>query len=219
MLVSPSQTNLTILMVAGAAFAATGLWLLLRPSKAEGAAKIELFGLKFESSSAGILVFLIGAAFLALPLFVEPRPAALDLAPGVGVAAPSAPGVPLLLPARGAEEVEPNDTIHAAARLPLEATVKGVVNHDDSDWYVVALGDEPRPRSLALRHLSGSGYVTVTVFDEAERHLEDFGTKDGTVYADIAAEAGDTIYLRVARTNNGPEAGYELSAREGAAPN
>ncbi|MFD3189340.1 hypothetical protein ACFMPD_03565 [Sedimentitalea sp. HM32M-2] len=65
--------KLVILMIAGAAFAGVGLWLLLRPKPSGASAKIELFGLKFESSSAGLLVFLIGAVFLVLPLFVPEK--------------------------------------------------------------------------------------------------------------------------------------------------
>ena len=43
--------KLTALMVAGAAFALAGLWLMFGPQPAGEAAKVELFGLKFQASS------------------------------------------------------------------------------------------------------------------------------------------------------------------------
>lgn len=68
--------KLLILMAAGGVFALAGLWLMFRPAKGQGA-NIEMFGLKFQSSSAGLLVFLIGAVFLAVPVFVPEKPSAL----------------------------------------------------------------------------------------------------------------------------------------------
>ena len=71
-----NPTILIVLMVAGAAFAGVGLWLLLKPKPTGSTAKIEIFGLKFESSSAGLLVFLIGAVFLRFRfLYLKRHPA------------------------------------------------------------------------------------------------------------------------------------------------
>ncbi len=87
-------TKLLILMTAGGVFALAGLWLMFRPPVQGQAAHVELFGMKFQSSSAGLLVFLIGAVFLAVPVFVperEQRP---------GGAAPQGPGTPASLRAQ-----------------------------------------------------------------------------------------------------------------------
>jgi hypothetical protein len=65
-----APAKLIILMVAGAIFAFAGLWLMFRQTPAGDAARIELFGIRFRSSSAGLLVFIVGALFLAAPVFV-----------------------------------------------------------------------------------------------------------------------------------------------------
>ncbi|MEM0989669.1 MAG: hypothetical protein AAGK00_12360 [Pseudomonadota bacterium] len=74
-IVALDGTKLLALMAAGGIFALAGLWLIFRPKEEGDTAKIELFGLKFQSSSAGLLVFLIGAVFLALPIFVPEKAA------------------------------------------------------------------------------------------------------------------------------------------------
>lgn len=65
--------QISLLMLAGGIFAFIGLWMMFRPKTDGHAAKIELFGLKFESSSAGLLVFLIGSGFLAAPVFMTEK--------------------------------------------------------------------------------------------------------------------------------------------------
>ena len=90
-------TKLIILMIAGGVFALAGLWLMFRPQRgteAGDAAKIELFGLKFQSSSAGLLVFLIGAVFLAVPIVVPEKPTTVTAAAG-GAGSLPATGAPV----------------------------------------------------------------------------------------------------------------------------
>ena len=67
--------RLWILMTAGGVFAIAGILLMFRAKQEGSSARLELFGQKFEASSAGIIVFLIGAAFLAAPVFVPERSA------------------------------------------------------------------------------------------------------------------------------------------------
>ena len=76
--------KLTAMMVSGGVFAIAGLWLMFRPQQAGEAAKAELFGLKFQASSAGLVVFVIGAAFLALPIIVPEKPQPLRAAVASG---------------------------------------------------------------------------------------------------------------------------------------
>lgn len=64
---------LYLLMAVGLIFTLSGLYFIFKRKDDENAARIELFGLKFQSSSAGTLVFLIGAVFLFIPLFA-PKP-------------------------------------------------------------------------------------------------------------------------------------------------
>jgi hypothetical protein len=74
-------SKLLILMVAGGVFALSGLWLMFRQPAAGEAAKIEIFGLKFQSSSAGLLVFLIGSVFLGVPIVVPEKTGDVGEAP------------------------------------------------------------------------------------------------------------------------------------------
>jgi hypothetical protein len=59
-----SSDKLLILLIAGGIFSLAGLWLMFRPQKEDDVAKLKIFGLEFQSSSAALLVFLIGAVFL-----------------------------------------------------------------------------------------------------------------------------------------------------------
>jgi hypothetical protein len=80
-IVALDGAKLLALMLAGGVFALAGLWLMFRPQPAGEAARIELFGLKFQASSAGLLVFLIGAVFLAVPIFVPEKEGISDKRP------------------------------------------------------------------------------------------------------------------------------------------
>jgi len=63
--------KLIVLMAAGGIFSAAGLWLIFRPKTDGHSMVIHVAGMKLEASSAGVLVFLIGTAFFATPLFVQ----------------------------------------------------------------------------------------------------------------------------------------------------
>lgn len=150
------STKLVILMLFGAVSALAGLWLLLKPKGDGGATSIELFGLKFQSSSVGLLVFLVGAAFVAVPLFVAeqsaPPPAAQtgDTAkirdPGkITPADPNTSGItatasPVDISKEG-REIEPNNTAASANILPIGASVTGEVPKDDADAFRIDTQD------------------------------------------------------------------------------
>jgi hypothetical protein len=164
--------RLAALMLAGAVFACVGLWLLLRPKPSGAAAKIELFGLKFESSSAGVLVFLIGAAFLALPLFVPEkavRPAIGGTNKTVGsstgavgsdatLSTQSGQEALLLPPDPEVAESEPNNRVQSANQIGLGQTVSGKVRKGDDDWFVVAVPAEPAFVDLRVRKIGGGNF-------------------------------------------------------------
>jgi hypothetical protein len=140
-IVALDGTKLIVLMLAGGAFALAGLWLMFRPQPEGEAARIELFGLKVQASSAGLLVFLIGAAFLAVPIFVPERAGPLPQDPSPEPGSPSTPGTVPDLPLprlADTEEVEPNDAISNANALVLGQTVRGALSPGDFDWYVVS---------------------------------------------------------------------------------
>ena len=228
-----NSTNLIVLMVAGAAFAGVGLWLLLKPKTTGSSAKIELFGLKFESSSAGLLVFLIGAIFLAIPLFVpekvaEIRPVPNELVqpdPGAGTGSEPSEGeksdetalVPqigqtalVLPPDPQVSEVEPNDKIQEANQLGFGQTLKGKVRKGEADWYVIPLPSSPPEYvELKVRHVGG-GFLGLTLFDARETKQGNDVQADGTEYLRAEVLDNDRFYVRMTLGNIGSSADYEI---------
>lgn len=164
--------NLIFLRVVGALFAGVGLWLLLRPKPSGSTAKIELFGLKFESSSAGVLVFLIGAAFLAVPLFVPEKVAVQQplgpVDPNTQTFSLSGRAALMLPPDPEVAEVEPNDRIQGANMIGFGQTVSGEVRKGNDDWFVVAVPDGLAFVDFRVRNL-GEGTVSVRLFDANEK--------------------------------------------------
>ncbi len=215
-----NSTILIVLMVAGAAFAGVGLWLLLKPKPTGSSAKIELFGLKFESSSAGLLVFLIGAVFLAIPLFVpekaaEIRPVPIQpIQPDPGGDSSSPPGqgqnALVLPPDPQVSEIEPNDRIQAANQLGFSQILKGKVRKGEADWYVIPLPSAlPEYVELKIRHVGG-GFLHSTLFDAREKKKgNDFQT-DGTMYLRAEVLDNDRFYVRMTLGNVGSSANYEI---------
>lgn len=140
------------LMLCGAFFALAGIWLILRPRVEGTTAKLELFGLKFESSSAGVLVFLIGAAFLAVPLFAEiAREAApADKPPSEPGKVPTDPAPPAQTPSTQppraftaiGQEVEENNNFAEANEIEIGALITGTLTQGDPDYFSFAVPDD-----------------------------------------------------------------------------
>ncbi|MEL6767508.1 MAG: hypothetical protein AAFP17_10035 [Pseudomonadota bacterium] len=160
--------QITILMVFGGTFALVGLYMLLRPPASDGETKIELFGLKFNASSGGLLVFAVGCAFLASPTFVpkaiapsqpaspasRSAAAAAALAP-TGGEAPALVNAPAVL-AAGAE-VEPNDHPRGANIIEVGKPYEGKVANGDIDIFSAPLNEGTRKVRYVWRLLEGEG--------------------------------------------------------------
>lgn len=99
--VALDSSKIIALMIAGGAFALAGLWLLFRPQIEGHAAVIKLFGMEFQASSAGLLVFLVAAGFLATPIIV-PEKRSIVTQPGTP-GAKGGPVVPIIVPEGGSE--------------------------------------------------------------------------------------------------------------------
>lgn len=170
-----AQSRLILLTVAGAVFAGAGLWLLLKPKPSGTTAKIELFGLKFESSSAGLLVFLIGAVFFVLPLFIPviPEKAVVPepcLTMANGTCEDPSPAPPAPSPGASVAESEPNDQLLAANRISLGQSVSGEVREGNDDWFVVAVPAGHDFVELRLRN-TGVGTIGAHFFDAKEESM------------------------------------------------
>jgi hypothetical protein len=222
--------KLLLLMAAGLIFCIAGLYLLIRPKPEGSAAKIELFGLKFESSSAGLLVFLIGAGFLAVPMFVPEKAVTAQANPSTPrIETPSPAPTPDILskkdpsgtssdpaPVAGADikEVEPNDRIQQANMLTIGATAFGRILEGDVDWYIVSTaGNDGKVLLVKLRHVAGRP-VQGSLYDHDEE------TQLGTGIVDTGAKTqrmtikGDRAFLKVENIPPLPgRADYEVTTR------
>lgn len=207
-------SKLLALMAAGAIFAAAGLYLLLRPKPQGGSAKIELFGLKFESSSAGLLVFLIGAAFLAIPLFVPEKPTELrdTLAPSSKPDDIASQG-PVLLPARpDAKEVEPNDRVQDANQLLIGATASGRVRSGNIDWYVISTAEHIGKRLvIGLRLVEGSS-VIAKLYNADEIQISHTGFVNSGAGMAKMELVGDKVFVQISSISSSFQ-GYEVFTR------
>ncbi len=160
-IVALDGAKLLALMLAGGIFALAGLWLMFRPQPAGQAARIEIFGLKFQASSAGLLVFIIGSMFLALPIFVPEKPAVQrDRAP-INVLTERGNGsqTPAPLERRPSQisiettEVEPNDTIASANVVSLGSVIEGELTRGDVDFFAVDIPEGVRGDIVASLHV------------------------------------------------------------------
>ncbi len=225
-------TRMVVLMVAGGVFACVGLYMMLRP-KPQGSAKIELFGLKFESSSAGLLVFVIGAGFLAANLFV---PVEGSTTSSSSVASSTAGSIAtsnsamesageiraVVQPASAdAKEVEPNGSKESAMPLRVGQVVKATISEDDldgswdSDWYYVDLPSGTIGQHEVKLRLVAGQTTFVKVFNERDELIKEVSTRSGAVYHDLKGQRGDRVYLLVQRNLLRPIVReYELSVEK-----
>lgn len=223
---------LYLLLAVGLIFALAGLRLIFTKSSEENAARIEIFGLKFQSSSAGLLVLLIGAAFLAVPIF-KPPPAAqsentLDpskkqLDQGSAAGTPPSEKSPkeaiLLPPEADTPEAGPNNKITNANQFALGFGAVGNIDKDRNDfedWYVVDIsGSEAADFSAQIRSPGG---CRLTVYDAQEEQIGHTYCNNGggSRSVDVFAPNNDRLYLRVS-FNGGSgmsKADYEIFMRE-----
>jgi hypothetical protein len=229
--------KLIMLMAAGLLFCCAGLYLLIRPKPEGSAAKIELFGLKFESSSAGLLVFLIGAAFLAVPMFV-PEKAQVTVAqqdpPSVGTAptaqdaaAPSTPqdadetvvATPIVTAQGKVKEAEPNDSIDTATPFDLGQIATGQTGSDgDIDWFVMAIpASGIRGHEIKLKHFNSNGnQVSAGLFNNREEAVGHLVAGNGATYLPIKSDLAEKLFFRLTGVDRF-ERGYELSVVAGEA--
>ena len=215
MLQGLDETKLLTLMIAGGVFALAGLYLLVRPPKGDGETRIEIFGLKFNASSGGLLVFLVGVVMLASPVYVPERPknmAGVPTASGVpATGETSAPQGDLPLPRiADTKEVEPNDVISTANQIAIGHTIAGALKPGDIDWFVFApsLGEGDKFR-IVFRNLV-DGCPQYALMNGAENKVggEQVCQFDISGATDLYTES-DRYYLRV--DANGYRTKYEIS--------
>jgi hypothetical protein len=212
-----SSDKLTILLIAGVIFALAGLWLMMRPKKVaqsgEGeettsGAKLELFGLKFQSSSAGLLVFLVGAAFMAGgTLLPERQVSVIDgwkFAEGSDDPQQKSPDADASESATN--EVEPNDASVEANVLSVGSVLSGKVEGSDEDFYVVEL-PEGFTGTFAVNI---RGHAKFKVFDDLMSPARTSNVFQANT--PFEEEAPGSKYYVMVWTHDRMEKAYELTA-------
>lgn len=205
-------TKLLILVIAGAAFAGVGLYLLLI-RRSVGSAKIELFGLKFESSSAGLLVFLIGAAFMAIPLFAPERESASIRSTSSPADTDDAPTQPGRTGTQSSEpqtvENEPNDGVEQASILQPGQTLSGDVRPGNGDWIKITLPQGADPEVTVRVRNKGGGSLWSTFYNASEERLGAQHSMSGAVNQTIDTADAGFAYVLVS-TGGGTRVKYEV---------
>lgn len=186
--------KLTALMLAGGVFSLAGLWLIFRPRTDGHSMVIHVAGMKLEASSAGILVFLIGTAFFATPLFVQERETAGQTAAVSGSGAASGTGetdgdtatgstVALSSPGNASvsepvatnvrlegTEAEPKDTPASANVISLGSTIQGSLEAGNRDFFYV---ETPAADFGEIAVNATSGDFTLRVYDDLAAEIWD----------------------------------------------
>jgi len=214
-IVAVDGARLTILMIAGGIFSVAGILLMFRTKQEGSSARLELFGQKFEASSIGIVVFLIGAAFLATPLFVPERPSATattgsQLPPRESSVVESpAQGTTSLLPkAADTKESEKNDSISTATIVRVGQTAHGQLRKGDIDWYAVAVDSNGETLHVVFRKAVVEGCPRFAILDASEKVVSDLQVCDISGTVDQPIES-DRYFIRV--DSRGYSVDYELA--------
>ena len=211
-----STTRMIALMFAGGLFALAGLYMMLRP-RPEGAAKIELFGLKFESSSAGLLVFIVGAAFLAVTLFVPERRTASTQAV---VSRPTAKQDSTAKPQKQTEgtiikEIEPNNGVREAQSLAIGQVAAGKFGKGSGqDWFSVSFPDgDIAQHEIKLLHVNGNT-VWITMYDIRHQEIGKLSTDSGAAYLSLEEQTTGQIFIKTTGAIGGSASDtYEISVQ------
>ena len=154
---------LLLLFLAGAVICCSGLILLFKRTEPEtGAAKVEFFGQKLEANSKGIVVFLVGAGFLAAPLYLmAQRPETAAKATSSNLEVKKSPAAEA---AASGAEAEDNNSSEKSNVLVLGGTVTGHVTAEDEDWYSVnSVSGSAKQLRVSLRSMH-DGCVAYDLF-------------------------------------------------------
>ncbi|MEM8956415.1 MAG: hypothetical protein AAGC86_01250 [Pseudomonadota bacterium] len=165
--IAPLDPTMKLALIGfGAVIALAGLWLIFRPPGDGDKTVLHFLGMKFEATSAGTLVFIVGIGVFALSLFApvasstagnmsgegaDPGVTARSAAPApsnanaanVQPASPAAVASQAAAPPVWLEgsEAEPNDSLARANLIPVGATISAEVAKENDDYYSVILPD------------------------------------------------------------------------------
>ena len=213
----------SVLMVVGGLVMFVGLFLMFRPS-AHGA-KFELFGLKFESSSAGILVFLVGTGILVNPIYMD-RVTSQDAEEivGDGTVQAQADGVVVATVPEGAmggqpvdltvgralflegAEIEPNNTLAGANVVAVGSSITGEVTLGDDDYFTFFLPDGFEGKVA----INVEGSIRMRVFDDLGTEIYSHVTPS---FQELARAAQYTVWVGLPSWTNASRYRVNVAAR------
>jgi hypothetical protein len=153
MVASLDPTLLFVLTAFGAVFAVAGLVLMFLGRARQEEQVLEILGMKVRLSSTGLVVVVIGALFLAVPVFVRADRSPLHEGP------------PTLADRAQDGEVEPNDYVSEAQAIEFGENYVGAIDRDDKDFFAFKAGSGAQSLRLILRRVQGAGNLVVSVFD------------------------------------------------------
>ncbi|MEO0990724.1 MAG: hypothetical protein AAFX00_07235 [Pseudomonadota bacterium] len=214
----------SVLMVVGGLVMFVGLFLMFRPS-AHGA-KFELFGLKFESSSAGILVFLVGTGLLVNPIYMD-RVASQDAETiaddgtlqtrSDGAVVATVPegamgGQPVDLTVGRAlflegAEIEPNNTLAGANVVAVGSSISGEVTLGDDDFFTFFLPDGFEGEVA----INVDGHTSMKVFDDLGTQIYTDRTGGGPSFREAARAGQYTVKVENWSLVNSDPKSYQVN--------
>lgn len=208
-------------MLFGGVFALAGLGLLTYRSSDVTQAHAELLGLKFRISSSGLVVFLVGAAFLAGPVVLTTvyKPVSQQ---GDGQRTANQPGQRITAGSTPSASHEPNDIRQQAAEIELGQIYTSSVDktNDEIDFFMFYTselsGGMARvtldPDQVEGRYVG----VVLTIYNQAGEEVYRVGDIDDRPKIDerVSLRSQSTYYLSVS-IHQGKSYEYRLQVRPG----
>lgn len=184
-----------IFTVLGVLLIGLAIWLIV-VRRDSGRNAGEFLGMKFDLSTPGLAVLIVGCGLLVVPTLVPHRPGGLPSIAQLfsGGTGDSGEGARVVVQqAVVSEELEPNDSIGSANVIEVGQTLAGSLTvsegQDGLDYFVLQSPTEPpRPKRMIVRTRGSASYyrLKLTVWDGDEQEL-----------AEEQARAGDTISIEV----------------------
>lgn len=192
LLTNLDQTEKYVLMASGAVFALAGIYMMIKPSMRDGETKIEFFGLKFNASSGGLLVFLVGSGFLVgAALAPEKNLVSAERSGGTQAQAKfdtsetnsntgeTNRNKAILLPEKAdTPEQEPNNSIHDANQISKGVFYKARIDQerkDNQDWFIIPTSDSKnKDMKIQIRTswAGNSGECHMQILDQDEQRIK-----------------------------------------------
>lgn len=208
-------------MLFGGVFALAGLGLLTYRSSDVTQAHAELLGLKFRISSSGLVVFLVGAAFLAGPVVLTTvyKPVSQQ---GDGQRTGNQTGQRIIASSTPSVSHEPNDIRQQAAEIELGQIYTSSVDktNDEIDFFMFYTSELPEGRArvtLDPDQLEGGDIgIVLTIYNQdGEEVYRTMRNNDRPEIDERVSLRNQSTYYLSVSIYNGKSYEYKLQVRPG----